>query len=70
MYLNVFHNMTNMFSHQKIVYQDLGTAIFLKNTTGSTEKYFIVNSVSELMGALMYEQPMSSNAWCSGGLIG
>ena len=26
MHLNVFINMTNMFSHQKIVYRDLGTA--------------------------------------------
>ena len=64
MYLNVFLNMTNMFSHRKLVYQDLGTAIFFKNTTGTTEKYLIVSSVSEWMGVFMYEKPMSSTAWC------
>ena len=37
MYINVFLNMTNIFSHQKIVYRDLGTAKMLKNTS-TTEK--------------------------------
>ena len=60
MYLIVFLNMTNMFSHQKIVYRDLGTAKILKNTTCTNEKYFIVSTVSEWMGVLMYEQPMST----------
>ena len=33
MYINVFLNMTNIFSLQKIVYHDLGTAKILKNTS-------------------------------------
>ena len=40
-----FLNMTNIFSHQKIVYCDLGTAKIVKNST--TEKYLIINSMSE-----------------------
>ena len=60
MYLNVFLNMTNIFLQQKIVYRDLGTAKMLKNTTGTTKKCLIVSSVSEWMGVLMYEQPMST----------
>ena len=46
-----------MFSHQKIVYRDLGTAKCFKNTTGTTEKCLNVSSVLELMCVLMYEQP-------------
>ena len=42
---NVFLNMTNMFEHQKIVYLDFGTANFFLNST--TEKYLIINSMSE-----------------------
>ena len=57
MYLNVFLNMTNMFSHQKIVYLDLSTAKKNLNTTGTTEKCLIVSSVPEWMCVLMYEQP-------------
>ena len=57
MYLNGFFNMTNMFSHEKIVYRDLGTAKIKKNTTGTTEKCLIVSSVSEWMCLLMYKQP-------------
>ena len=60
MYLNVSLNMTNMFSYQKIVYRDLGTAKKNLNTTSTTEKCFIVSSVSEWMGVLIYEQPMST----------
>ena len=57
MYLNVLLNMTNMFSHQKLVYRDLGTANFFLNTTGTTEKCLIVSSVLKWMCVLMYEQP-------------
>ena len=57
MYLNVFLIMTNMFSHQKIVYRDLGTENFFENTTSTTEKCLLVSSVSEWMCVLMYEQP-------------
>ena len=57
MYLNVFLNTTNMFSHQKIVYWDLGTANFFLNTTSTTEKCLNVSSVSEWMSVLMYQQP-------------
>ena len=56
MYLNVFLNMT-MFLHKKIVYRDLGTEFFFKNTTSTTEERLIVSSVSEWMCVLMYEQP-------------
>ena len=54
MYLHAFLNMTNVFSHQKIVYRDLGRAKILKNITGTTEKYLIVSSVSEWMGVLIH----------------
>ena len=37
MYINVFLNITNIVTHQKIVYRDLGTAKLLKNTS-TTEK--------------------------------
>ena len=60
MYLNVFLNMINMFSHQKIVYWDLGTANFFKIPPVLPKKCLIVSSVSEWMGVLMYEQPMST----------
>ena len=43
MYLNVFLNITNMFSHQEIVYQ--GYTIFFLNTTSTTEKCLTVSSV-------------------------
>ena len=59
MYLNDFLNMTNMFSHEKIVHRDFGIAKKKLNTTGTTEKCLIVSSVSEWMGVLTYEQPMS-----------
>ena len=45
MYVNAFLNMTNMFSHQRIVYSNLGTSFFYFNST--TEKYLIINSMSE-----------------------
>ena len=53
-----------MFSHRKIVYQDFGTQKIFLNTTGTTEKYLIVSSVSEWMGVLLYEQPMLSTESC------
>ena len=68
MYLNVFLNVTNMFSHQKIVYRDLGTVFFFKNTTGTTEKCLIVSSVSVWMCVLMYEQPCNVKC-CLGSLV-
>ena len=43
--LMFFLNMSNIFSHQKIVYWDFGTAKMLKNCT--TENYLIINSMSE-----------------------
>ena len=63
----VFLNMTNMFLHQKIAYRDLGTAKFFKNST--TEKYLIINSMSEWIKMLIYEQEISNAAWVLGGLI-
>ena len=57
MYLNVFLNVTNMFSHQKIIYRDLGTAKKNLNTTSTIEKCLIVSLVSEWMCVLVYEQP-------------
>ena len=47
MYVNVFLNMTNIFSHQKKVYRGLGITKILKNTRDTTEKvkyiYIIMN---------------------------
>ena len=60
--------MTNMFSHQKIVYHDLGPAKLLKIHTGTTEKYLIINSMSEWINMLVYEQEIS-NAVCGGGWL-
>ena len=42
MYLNVFLNITSMFSYQEIVRRDLGTAKKKLNSTGTTEKCLIV----------------------------
>ena len=55
--------MTNMFSHQKIVYRDLGKAKKILNTTGTTEICLIVSSVSEWMCVLMYEQPCNVESY-------
>ena len=57
-----------MFSHQKIVYLELGTAKIFENST--TEKYWIINSMSEWINMLIYEQEISNNALVLGGLIG
>ena len=54
------YNLDQIIKSVKIVYRDLGTAKMLKYTTGTTEKCLIVSSVSEWMGVLMYEQPMST----------